>query len=128
MQQAEATGLGTAAPPATDAGTRQEARRAEPAQNRATEEAELAKIAAAKEEAKRVKVQVAEVEPAPVPKKSTKPAKVTAIGFRGGDGNGQVEIAVGEDATVQIGDVTPTHAEIIVENAELAAKLERTLD
>ena len=53
---------------------------------------------------------------------------MSAIDFRGDAGSGQIEIAVIGDATVRIGEVTATHAELILDRAELATKLERKLD
>lgn len=146
LQQAEASRLEGAATQAHDAANREETRRAELAQKRGAEEAELAKLAAAKDEAKRVKAQVRVAEadkpvaksapvvakPAPVAAKpepvATKIAKVSAIGFKGDEGRGQVDITVDSDAKVELGEVTATHVELIVDNAELAKKLERTLD
>ena len=157
LQQAEASRLEGAATQAHDAANREETRRAELAQKRGAEEAELAKLAAAKDEAKRVKAQVRVAEaddpgksptgskpvataksapvaakPAPVakpePATPTKIAKVSAIGFKGDEGRGQVDITVDGDAKIELGEVTATHVELIVDNAELAKKLERTLD
>ena len=126
MQQAEAGKLETAAAQARDAAAREEARRAKLADQRAREEAELAKL-----EAKKVQAQVAaapaRTDAKPIAKLDAK-TKVTSISFKGDDGNGQVDIAVGADADVQIGEVTSSHVELIVDHAELAAKLERTLD
>ena len=146
-QQAEAARLETVASQARDAATREEVRRQALAQKRTSEEAELASITAAKLEARKVKaeVRVAQADkpvPAPIPPVAklmpvkdeprklgpAKLSKVTAIDFRGDDGNGQVSIAVGDDATLEVGEITATHAELIVDNAELAARLERTLD
>ncbi len=123
-QQAEAARLETVASQAKDAAGREEARRQSLAQKRTTEEAELASITAAKADAQKVKAQVRVAEVDKTPKLS----KVTAIDFKGDDGNGQVSIAVGDDAKIEVGEITPSHAELIVDNAELAAKLERTLD
>ena len=150
LQQAEASRLETAATQAHDAANREELRRAELAKKRTAEESELAKLEAAKAEAKLVKAQVrvAQVDPmpAPAPAPMAKPAptpvakpvatppvaakltKVTAINFKGDDGNGQVDITVGDGAVITIGEVTNSHVELIVDNAELGAKLERTLD
>ncbi|MEO6776827.1 MAG: type IV pilus secretin PilQ [Kofleriaceae bacterium] len=144
-QQAEAARLATAATQAHDAASREEARRAQLAQKRTTEEAELARIAsakadaeaarrdalAAKAEAAQVKAQVAGRSEAPAKLAKVSPdrvSRVTAVDFKGSDGNGQVSIAVDGGAEVQVGEVTATHAELIVDNAELAHKLERTLD
>lgn len=55
-------------------------------------------------------------------------AKVKAVRFRGEDGNGQIDIGVGDNASVQIGQVSASRVELIVDNAELGPKLERTLD
>ena len=143
-QQAEAARLATAATQAHDAASREEARRAELAQKRGAEEAELAKLAsakadaeaakrnalAAKAEAEKVKAQVrvAQADVKQPARKADKVSKVTAIDFKGDDGNGQVSIAVDSGAEIQVGEVTATHAELIVDNADLAQKLERTLD
>ena len=137
LQQAEASRLESAATQAHDAANREETRRAELAQKRSTEEAELAKLAAAKDEARRVKAQV-RVADSDAPGKSptkdkpaaapTKIAKVSAIGFKGDEGRGQVDITVDSGAKIELGEVTATHVELIVDNAELANKLERTLD
>jgi len=137
LQQAEATRLETAATQAHDAANREETRRAELAQKRTAEETALA---AARSEAAIVKAQlaakpaapapkqVAEAKPAPKQVADAKPTKVTAIDFKGDEAAGQVTIAVGDDANVQIGEITANHAELIVDNAELAQKLERKLD
>ena len=149
-QQAEASRLATAATQAHDAASREETRRAELAQKRGAEEAELAKLASAKAdaeaakrealaaraEAEKVKAQVRvaqadikpEAKPEAKPVKADKVSKVTAIDFKGDGGNGQVSIAVDGGAEIQVGEVTATHAELIVDNADLAQKLERTLD
>lgn len=55
-------------------------------------------------------------------------AHVQAVRFRGDEGNGQVDIAVDEGASVQLGDMSATRVELIIDNAELGQKLERTLD
>lgn len=55
-------------------------------------------------------------------------AQIQAIRFHGEEGNGHVDIAVAEGASVQIGEASATRVELIVDNAELGAKLERTLD
>ena len=155
-QQAEAARLETVASQAKDAAGREETRRQALAQKRTAEEAELASLTAAKLEAQKVKTQVRVAEadkpavasvpasvpasapasaPASVPAKDeskkagpAKLTKVTAISFKGDDGNGQVSITVGDDAKLEVGEITATHAELIVDNAELAARLERTLD
>ncbi len=100
----------------------------------AAKHAQLDAANAAKLEAKQVQAQVAEtnkkaqvVDPK-VKKDDAKNTKIAAITFKGDDGNGQVEIAVGADADVQIGEVTSSHVELIVDHAEIATKLERTLD
>lgn len=68
-------------------------------------------------------------QPAAQVARAAKPvAKVQAVRFRGDEGNGQIEIAVGDNAAVQIGQASATRVELIVDNAELGAKLERTLD
>ena len=86
----------------------------------------------AKSEAQRVKTQVRVAEAdKPVTKADAKPtklAKVSAIGFKGDESRGQVDITVDSDAKIELGEVTATHVELIVDNAELATKLERTLD
>jgi type IV pilus assembly protein PilQ len=130
----------------------EEAELAKLATAKADAEAAKREVVAAKAEAEKVRAQVrvaeaakpAKVEkPAKADKSGERPtrsgaeggakvndklAKVTAIDFKGDDGNGQVSIAVDGGVEVQVGEVTATHAELIVDNAELAQKLERTLD
>jgi type IV pilus assembly protein PilQ len=55
-------------------------------------------------------------------------AIITAVDFRGDGNGGEVDVAVSGSASVQVGEVTATHAELVIDNAELAAQLERTLD
>jgi type IV pilus assembly protein PilQ len=94
---------------------------AEKAVREAKRELETTKSTLAGVEAQRAKA-VATV-------RSGKPAmQIQAIRFRGEEGNGHVDIAVGDAASVQIGDASSTRVELIVDNAELASKLERTLD
>lgn len=124
QQQAEASRLETAAAQARDAATREEARRAQLAQQRAIEEKELAQIKQQK------------IAPAPVVvAEAAKPAapkgpasKVSDIRFQGSDGSAIVDISMTPNAAISIGEVTSTHAELIIDNADLAAKLERKLD
>ncbi|HEY1813511.1 MAG TPA: type IV pilus secretin PilQ [Kofleriaceae bacterium] len=142
MQEAEATRLASAAAQAHDAADREETRRADLAKRRTAEEQELDQLEAkkqaladaqAKAEAQRVKDQVA-AKPAdkpangPADKTPVKVAKIGSINFRGNDASSVVDIAVGDGATVTVGEVTPSHIELIVDHAELAPKLERTLD
>ncbi len=68
---------------------------------------------------------------APVAAKPTKPtplAQVRDIAFTGDDATGRVTIALTGDATVTLGEVTQTAAELIIDHAQLAPKLERKLD
>src|SRR5206468_11678181 len=58
----------------------------------------------------------------------TKLAKVGNVTFKGEQGTGQIDLAMTGDADVALGEVTASHVELIVDHAELAAKLERTLD
>ncbi|MDQ3296889.1 MAG: type IV pilus secretin PilQ, partial [Myxococcota bacterium] len=124
-QQAEATRLETAAAQARDAATREETRRAQLAEQRVVEEQELARI-------KAQRTQIA-AKPVAAPivvaaRPATPNAKVNDIRFHGTDGSGQVDIAMAGNATVTVGEVTATHAELIIDNADLGAKLERKLD
>ncbi len=120
-QQAESQRLRTAAGEARDAADREETRRARLADQRQTEEKELARIKQQKADA---------VAPAPVlaAAPTGKPAKISAIKFEGDDVNGRIDIALGGDAHVELGAVTATTVELLIDNAELAAKLERKLD
>ncbi len=143
LQQSESSRLETAATQARDAADREETRRADLAKRRTAEEHELealdqqktatqqsiadAQAAQAKADAARVQQQVAQATPTK-PTKSTKTAKIGSIDFKGGDAQGQVDIVVGDDAVVTVGEVSPSRIELIVDHAELAPKLERTLD
>lgn len=94
---------------------------AEKAVREAKRELETTKTTLAGVEAQRAKA----VATARVAKPTT---QIQAIRFRGEEGNGQVDVAVGEAASVQLGDTSANRVELIVDNAELGAKLERTLD
>jgi type IV pilus assembly protein PilQ len=50
------------------------------------------------------------------------------VSFRGGDGSALVELAIDGNADAKLGDVTAQHVELLVDHAQLAPKLERTLD
>src|SRR6185503_15791273 len=82
-------------------------------------------VASAGPPAKPIKPVVVSADP---PAKPIKPVIVRDITFSGDDDSGQVAIAVPGDATVTMGEVTPSHVELIIDRAELAPKLERTLD
>lgn len=58
----------------------------------------------------------------------TPPGQVHDIGFTGDDVTGHITIALTGDATVTIGNVTQAAAELIIDHAQLAPKLERKLD
>lgn len=118
-QQSEAARLEAAATQARDAATREEARRAQLAQQLATETDELARIKAQK--IVKAPVVVAEAKKGPM-------AKVNDIRFQGDDSSAQVDIAMTPNAQITVGEVTATTAELIIDNAELAQKLERKLD
>ncbi|MGE5184408.1 MAG: type IV pilus secretin PilQ, partial [Acidobacteriota bacterium] len=128
MQQAEAARLETAAAQAKDAADREETRRAKLAQQREAEEQQLAAL---KQQKAAV---VAAAQQPPAPAHSAKPAakapiaKVKNVNFIGGEGSGQIVLAIDGNADVHLGEVTPNTVEVIVEHAELAPKLERTLD
>jgi type IV pilus assembly protein PilQ len=79
--------------------------------------------------------------PAPVPPAAVavadtdKPAKpkgpvahVRDVAFTGDDVTGHVAIALDGNATVAVGLVTPTTAELVIDHAEIGDKLERKLD
>ena len=72
--------------------------------------------------------------PPPAGKLAGKPAgpvplaQVRDIAFTGDDVTGHVTISLAGDATVTVGDVTSTAAELILDHAQLAPKLERKLD
>lgn len=135
-QQAEATRLETVAAQARDAATREESRKTQLAEQRAAEEQELARLKAQKAAAlvaAQVKQQPVQAQLAQVQTRSQVPvktpnAKVSNVTFKGNDAAGTVELAVSGDANIALGDVTASHVELIVDHADLAAKLERTLD
>jgi type IV pilus assembly protein PilQ len=117
QQQSEAARLEAVAASARDAASREESRRTQLAQQREDEERELAKLKAAK-----VQAQVAAA-PARV-----EIAKVKNVTFKGNEQTGVVELAMAGEGNVSLGDITQTHVELIVDNAQLAQRLERTLD
>jgi type IV pilus assembly protein PilQ len=62
------------------------------------------------------------------PTKPTPLAQVRDIGFTGDDVTGQIAISLAGDARVTVGNVTRAAAELIIDHAQLAPKLERKLD
>jgi type IV pilus assembly protein PilQ len=153
-QQAESTRLATLAAQAKDSAEREESRRTQLVAQRTKEEQELARIKAQKQ-AQAVQAQVAHDQtrttqvriaptrttqppapvavkgPAPAAAKAPAPAKranVQDIKFKASADTGLVEIAMAGDANVQLGNISASHVELIVDNADIPAKLERTLD
>jgi type IV pilus assembly protein PilQ len=137
-QQSEATRLAAETAKARDAAAREEARRTQLAAEREEAERELAKLKAQKVQASvqaSVQAQTANPQqrstPAPKPATPAAPAtvaKVQNVTFKGNDTSGTVELAISGDAGIELGEVTSSHVELIVDRAELAQKLERTLD
>ena len=146
MQQAEVAKLQTAAVQAKDAADREESRRLALAHQREADEQQLAVLEKKKAEAQTglrpqasglsqtkstpAPVMVAARTPKPEPRAAAiaPAAKVQNVTFRGDAASGQVDIAVQGDADVHLGEVTAQHVELIVDHAQLAPKLERTLD
>ena len=133
QQQAESDRLRVTAAQARDAAEREEKRRAQLAAQRIVEEKELAVLetqkARAVSAAKVPPVVVAQVStPVATPVKIVKSAFVNDIAFKGDPGSGQVDITMTGDGAVTLGEVTPSHVELIIDGAELAQKLERKLD
>jgi type IV pilus assembly protein PilQ len=129
-QQAQAERLKTEAAQARDAAEREEQRRSQLAAQRVTEEKELAKLQAQKAAIAAKPAPVATpVAAAPVvTAPATKAAFVKDITFKGSDVGGSVDIALTGEGKVTAGEVSATHAELIIDGAELASKLERKLD
>jgi type IV pilus assembly protein PilQ len=143
MQQDQVAKLQTTAAQAKDAADREEARRLALSHQREAEEQQLAAI-----EKKKAAAAAAAAAPSPAPTpppvvaaRTPKPetrsvkadvpapvAKVQNVTFHGDPASGQVDIALQGDAEVHLGEVTAQHVELIVEHAQLAPKLERTLD
>jgi len=127
-QQAETDRLEVAAAQARDAAEREEKRRARLSEQRLAEEDALARVKAQKTEA----VKVAAVPVAPAAAVATKPtvraAFVKDISFKGNEAGSRVDIAMTGEGQVTLGEVTATHVELIIDGAELGAKLERKLD
>ncbi len=119
-QQAEADRLKVAAAAAHDAADREEARRAQLAGQRVAEETELARVKAQKPTA----VPVVQ----PVVAKVAPSAKVHDITFKGADNGGDVDIGIAGEAKVTLGEVSAGWVELVIDSAELGAKLERKLD
>jgi type IV pilus assembly protein PilQ len=68
------------------------------------------------------------VKTSPLPVAPKKKANVHGITFKGNADSGVVEITMAGDGSVALGDISASHVELIVDNADLAPKLERTLD
>ena len=137
MQQAEAERARSTAAQARDAAEREEKRRTQLAAQRAVEEQELARIKAQKADAMRVVATPAPVVAPVAPVVTAKAAPVTVaaksafikdITFKGSENAGRVDIALTGEGTISVGEVTATHVELIIDNAELGTKLERKLD
>ena len=130
MQQAEAERLKSTAMQARDAAEREEKRRAQLAQQRATEEAELAQLRAKKVQAADAAKVVAAPAPAPAPKVTVAPkaAFIKDVTFKGSESGARVDIALVGEGQISVGEVTATAVELIIDNAELGGKLERKLD
>ncbi len=147
-QQAEVARLETVAMQAKDAADREENRRAQLAQKRTDEEQELALL-----QAKKLTVQqqiaatpvwalaptpapapIAKVAAAPVvvaktaPAPSAKNAQINDVRFTPNTDGGEVQLAIVGDADVRLGEVTPRFVELVIDRADLAARLERKLD
>nr|HEX4316348.1 type IV pilus secretin PilQ [Kofleriaceae bacterium] len=147
-QQAEADKMKAAAADARVAADREETRRAQLSKQRADEERELAVVQKQKQDAEAAATsaaaatKVAQADAATAkhakhakdskPAKSTKDASATAsvgsIAFDGDAGAGRIDIAMTGNADVQLGEVTPGMVELVIDNADLAQKLERKLD
>jgi type IV pilus assembly protein PilQ len=153
-QQADVARLQTAAAQARDAADREESRRVQLVKQREAEEKQLVELKQQRKDlaapnppsagsgsplaAKSSKPQ--NVPPHDVPAEApptearngkpaaSKPATVQAVTFQGQAGTAQVDVALQGDADVHLGEVTAQHVELIVDRAELAPKLERTLD
>ncbi len=116
--QRQSDRLKAAAAEARDAAEREEKRRAQLAAQRTAEEDDLA----------RLKTNKAKLEAVAKLKPATRAAFIKDIAFHGADSAGRVDIAMAGDGKVTLGEVSATHAELIIDDAELAAKLERKLD
>jgi type IV pilus assembly protein PilQ len=73
-------------------------------------------------------VEPAGAQPAGKAAKAAPLAEVRDIGFTGDDATGRVTIALSGEATVTAGNVSATAAEMILDHAQLAPRLERKLD
>ncbi len=69
-------------------------------------------------------VAIAKAPPAPVAKN----AQINDVRFTGDADGGEVQLAIAGDADVKLGEVTPKFVELVIDRADLAAKLERKLD
>jgi type IV pilus assembly protein PilQ len=126
VQQAEAARLALAAREARDAAAREDTRRTQLAQLRAAEEAELARLRAQRDVL--AAKPVAAPAPSPAPAAKAALATVQDITFTGTGDTASVDLKLAGAAKVALGEVTATHVELIVDNAQLAGKLERKLD
>jgi len=132
QQQSEAARLETAAAQARDAAAREEARKTQLAQQREDEERQLAKVKAQKVQAQVAAATPATTAPVSAPALSvTKPiavARVNTVTFKGNESSGVVEFAMAGEGNIELGEMSSSHVELIVDNAQLAQKMERTLD
>ncbi|MCX5741076.1 MAG: type IV pilus secretin PilQ, partial [Proteobacteria bacterium] len=133
-QQAEADQLKTVAQQARDDAERAEARRVVLAKQHADEEQQLAALKAQRATLAKapatVTAQPTVVAPQPTqPTTAVPTVRISDITFKGDDTTAEVSLTV-SSATPRIamGELTATHAELVIDDAELAQKLERKLD
>ena len=123
-QQQLASQLEAVATASRDSSQREEARLKKLTAQRQAEETALAKLKSDRDAATRVAAKSNVV----VAPKAAPKAKVTEIAFKGSANTGDVAITFAGDAKVSLGEIGASHVELFIDNAELAAKLERKLD
>ena len=137
-QQDEVARLTKVAATAHDAAEREEQRRSSLASDRIAMERETARLqreaAAAKQAlaaAPTAAVATAVVSKpavAPVAKAAPAVASVTDVRFDGDESNGRIAITVRGDVKIKLGEASARRAELLIDDSQLAATLERKLD
>ena len=141
IQQAEVDRLKQVATAARDAADREDQRRSKLADERVAMERETARLQQAAAAAKQalaivpaVAVAVVASKPVAAPAPMAAPAanvaiaSITDVRFEGDEASGRIAITVRGDVKLKLGEATARRAELLIDDSQLAATLERKLD
>ena len=136
-QQAEVDRLKQVATAAREAADREDLRRTALADERVAMERETTRLQQAATAAKQalatvpaaaVAVVASKPVAAPAPAAKVAVASITDVRFEGDEGSGRIAITVRGDVKLKLGEATARRAELLIDDSQLAATLERKLD